>query len=93
MEKIDLKMVLRHRATGKEIEFPVLAICNEYSNVTFSALESEYDGYNRLPGSILDDTVSEYDVFVEINNQRYIYDGLVMGRDMRAIKAEGLKDK
>jgi len=76
----DLKFIIFHRPTGTEIQMPVLNISEEYSSLMFSTSEKDYSGkYNgikRLPTCHADDTADEYDVYVEINGVRFIYDGL-----------------
>ena len=80
MKAIDLKFIIFHRPTQTEIEMPILSICEEYSSLTFSTSENDYDGkYNgigRLPSYVGDDTADDYDIYVEIDGDRYLYDGL-----------------
>lgn len=81
----DLKFILFHRPSKTEIQMPVLSICEEYSTVSFSTSEKDYNGqYNgikRLPTCKADDSADEYDVFVEINGIRHLYDGLFYSDD------------
>lgn len=78
---VDLKFILFHKPTQTEIIMPVLGICEEYSTISFSASEDDYggkyDGIGRLP-SYPDgnDTADDYDVYVEINGVRHVYDGI-----------------
>ena len=75
----NVKFILFHRETKTEIEMPVLAICEEYSTISFSTRDSDYNGdysgIGRLPTYPGDDTAEEYDVFVEIDGIRHIYGG------------------
>ena len=83
--RIDLKFIIFHRKTQTEIEMPVLAICEEYSHLSFSTKENsyndDYNGIGRLPSYVGNDTADEYDVYVEINGVRYLYDGLFYNPD------------
>jgi len=73
----DLKFILFHRETQAEIQMPVLSICEEYSTVSFSAVDGDkFDGISGLPTINPDDSADEYDVYVEINGVRYLYDGI-----------------
>jgi hypothetical protein len=67
----DLKFIIFHKPTKTEIQMPVLAICHEYSHISFSTsindYEQEYNGIDRLPSEYIYD----YDVYVEINGVRY----------------------
>ena len=76
----DLKFILWHRETKTEIEMPVLSICEEYSHIAFGTKDGsyndDYNGIGRLPSYIGNDTADEYDVYVEINGVRHLYDGL-----------------
>ena len=80
MKTANVKFILFHRETNTEIEMPVLSICEEYSTISFSARDEDYNGdycgIGRLPtypeGN---DTADEYDVFVEIDGVRHIYGG------------------
>lgn len=78
--RADLKFIIFHRPTQTEIQMPVLSICEEYSTISFSASENDYDGkytgIGRLPSYIGNDTADEYDVYVEINGVRHLYDGI-----------------
>jgi hypothetical protein len=48
--------------------------------MTFNASESEYGdlykGYGDLPNAYGNDDADEYDVYVEINGVRHLYDGI-----------------
>ena len=78
--RADLKFIIFHRPTKTEIHMPVLSICEEYRNVSFSTSENDYEGkYNgigRLPSYTGNDTADDYDVYVEINGVRHLYDGV-----------------
>jgi hypothetical protein len=78
--RVDLKFIIFHRPTKTEIQMPVLSICEEYSSLLFSASEKDYNGeYNgigRLPSYSGNDTADDYDVYVEINGIKYLYDGV-----------------
>lgn len=78
MKHADVSFLLVHRATQTEIAMPVLSICEEYSEIAFSAKAgSKYRGITKLPSfENGNDTADEYDVFVIVNGIRYIYDGL-----------------
>ena len=91
MKKLDIKFILLHRDTNTEIEMPVLGICEEYSCVTFAtmngAYDDEYKGIGRLPSYPHgDDSAEDYDVFVELNGGRYIYDGIFFNGDYTETK-------
>ena len=85
MPSADLKFILWHRETKTEIEMPVLSICEEYSTISFSTkygdYNNDYNGIGRLPSYTGNDTADEYDVFVEINGVRHLYDGLFYNSD------------
>jgi hypothetical protein len=86
LPRVDLKFIIFHRLTKTEIIMPVLSICEEYSTVSFSASENEYngkyDGIGRLPSrNGGDDSADDYDVFVEINGIRHLYDGVFYSKD------------
>ena len=78
--RADLKFIIFHRPTKTEIQMPVLSICEEYSSVSFSTSENDYDGqYNgigRLPSYVGNDSADDYDIYVEINGVRHLYDGV-----------------
>lgn len=78
--RADLKFIIFHRPTKTEIQMPVLSICEEYSTISFSTSEKDYEGkYNgigRLPSYVGDDSADDYDVYVEINGVRHLYDGI-----------------
>lgn len=81
MPLADLKFILFHRPTKTEIVMPVLTICEEYSTLSFETSENDYDGkYNgigRLPSyGNSNNTIDEYDVYVEINGVRHLYSGI-----------------
>ena len=75
-----LKFILFHRPTSTEIQMPVLSICEEYSTVSFSSSENDhkgkYNGIGRLPSYPGNDSADDYDVYVEINGIRHLYDGI-----------------
>jgi hypothetical protein len=87
---VDLKFILWHRKTETEIEMPVLSICEEYSSISFGTKEGSYnDAYNgigRLPSYTSNDSAAEYDVLIEINGIRYLYDGLFFNSDYTETK-------
>lgn len=79
--KVDLYFILVHKPTGTEIKMPVLSICEEYSTVSFSADEKDYDGkfngIGRLPSyDGGNDTADDYEVYVVINGIKHIYSGI-----------------
>lgn len=78
--RADLKFIIFHRPTKTEIQMPVLSICEEYSSVSFSTSENDcegkYNGIGRLPSYVGDDSADDYDVCVEINGVRHLYDGV-----------------
>ena len=78
--RADLKFIILHKPTKTEIQMSVLSICEEYSTVSFSTSENDYEGeYNgigRLPSYVGDDSADDYDVYVEINGVRHLYDGI-----------------
>jgi len=86
----DLKFILWHRETKTEIEMPVLSICEEYSSISFSTKDGDYNddykGIGRLPSYTGNDTAEQYDVFVEINGVRHLYDGLFYNSDYTETK-------
>ena len=86
----DLKFIIIHKKSGIEIEMPVLSICEEYSSISFNtkkgSYNDKYNGIGRLPSYVGDDTADEYDVFVEINGIRHLYDGLFYNRDYSETK-------
>ena len=90
MPSADLKFILWHRETNTEIEMPVLSIRKEYSSIAFrtkqGAYNDDYNGINRLPSYTSNNTADEYDVFVEINGVRYLYDGLFYNSDYTETK-------
>lgn len=80
LPRANLKFIIFHRPTNTEIQMPVLSICEEYSSVSFSASINDYGGkYNgigRLPSYVGNDSADDYDVYVEINGVRHLYDGV-----------------
>lgn len=80
----DLKFILFHRPTKTQIEMPVLLICEEYSTLSFRTSENAYDGkYNGigcLPSYIGDDTADDYDVYVNINGVKHLYNGIFLSK-------------
>jgi len=90
MPSADLKFILWHRKTKTEIEMPVLSICEEYSTISFETKQGDYNddykGIGRLPTYPGDDTADEYDVLVEINGVRHLYDGLFYKSDYTETK-------
>jgi hypothetical protein len=90
MPSADLKFILWHRETKTKIEMPVLSICEEYSNIAFGTKEGayneDYNGIGRLPSYTGNDTADEYDVYVDINGVRHLYDGLFYNSDYKETK-------
>jgi hypothetical protein len=80
LNKLALKFIIFHKPTSTEIQMPVLGICDEYSTISFSTSKDDYEGkYNgigRLPSYPSNDTADDYDVYVEINGVRHLYDGI-----------------
>jgi hypothetical protein len=81
MKEVDLHFILYHRKSKKEIVIPVAWICAEYSCLSFSTREGDYKGkYNgidRLHGNV-QSSLLDYNVFVVINGEKFIYNGLVI---------------
>ena len=79
MDAVDIRFILFHKPTRTEIVMPVLDICEEYSSISFSTSEGDYNGdYNgigRLPG-YNGNGVDDYDVYVEIDGVRRLYNGI-----------------
>ena len=90
--RADLKFIIFHKPTKTEIQMPVLSICEEYSTVSFSTSENDYKGkYNgigRLPSYTGNDTADDYDVYVEINGVRHLYDGIFYS-DYKEVRRHG----
>jgi len=91
MPRADLRFILKHKTKDIEIEMPVLSICEEYSTISFStkegAYDDEYNGISRIPDT-KKDTAEAYDVYVVINGQKYLYDGLFRVVDQDYITSE-----
>jgi len=77
---VNLKFIIFHKPTKTEIQMPILSICEEYSNISFSASEKDYngiyDGIGRLPSYPHDNSINDYDIYVDINGIRHLYDGM-----------------
>lgn len=88
---LDLKFILRHKTKNIEIEMPVLSICDEYSTISFRTKKGDYDdqynGIMRIP-DVDEDDPKNYDVYVVINGEEYIYDGLFRSVDEDWIASE-----
>ena len=80
MKKAKVEFLIKYKETGIEIKMPVLDICAEYSHLSFSTKEGDYNdvynGIDRLPGGSMDKTTN-YDIYVMIDGEKYIYDGLI----------------
>lgn len=90
----NLKFIIFHRPTKTEIQMPILTICEEYSTVSFKTSENDYGGkYNgigRLPSyDGGNDTADDYDVYVEINGVKYLYDGVFYSDDQEVRRPRG----
>ena len=75
LQFIEIYFEIIHRTTGEKIIMDILKICEEYSTLSFSSNEEKYKGIGRLPSYPGDNTAKDYDIYVIINGERFIYNG------------------
>ena len=92
MRRVDLFFEIRHVPTDTTIVMDNLSICEEYSSVSFSSNKEEYDGIGRLPSYVGDDTAKDYEIFVIINGEKFIYDGNFYAHDNSWLSNPKYKD-
>jgi hypothetical protein len=76
----NIRFILLHKQTQTEIIMPIITICDEYSGLLFQTSEKDYNGkYNAigaLPCYPKNDSITEYDLFIEINGTKHILNAI-----------------